>query len=147
MTPDLPFATALDLVFALWLLAMGGAIGSFLNVVVYRLPAGMSLVHPGSHCPACKRPIRWHDNVPVLGWLWLAGRCRDCRSWISLRYPLVEAITAAAFLLVGMVEGPLLREDLPGLAGRRWPLRGRQPKRQASPAIICCFCVLCGPRA
>ena len=61
----------LRVLYAAWFAAVGGAVGSFLNVVVYRVPAGLSLVHPASHCPACKRPIRWHDNVPVLGWFWL----------------------------------------------------------------------------
>jgi leader peptidase (prepilin peptidase) / N-methyltransferase len=90
-----------------WLCLMGGAIGSFLNVVVYRLPLGISLVHPPSHCPACKQPIRWFDNVPVLGWIVLGGRCRNCRSRISIRYPLVEALTAAMFGVLALVENPL----------------------------------------
>ena len=88
---------------AFWLFAFGGAVGSFLNVVAYRLPMGMSLVTPGSHCPACKHPIRWFDNVPMLGWLHLRGRCRDCHATISGRYPFVEAITAGMFLLLGLV--------------------------------------------
>ena len=96
---------ALQSVIAVWLFATGGAIGSFLNVVVYRLPAGKSLVHPGSHCPECKHPIRWHDNIPILGWVLLRGRCRDCATKISARYPVVEAVTAALFVLVGVIEG------------------------------------------
>ena len=87
-----------------WLFALGGSIGSFLNVVVYRLPLGMSLIEPGSHCPACKHPIRWFDNVPILGWLILRGRCRDCGVKISARYPTVEAVTAVLFLAVGWCE-------------------------------------------
>ena len=78
--------------------------GSFLNVVVYRLPAGMSISWPGSHCPRCKHPIRPYDNVPVLAWLWLRGCCRDCHERISARYPLVEAVTAGLFLLMLVVE-------------------------------------------
>ena len=78
--------------------------GSFLNVVVYRLPAGMNISWPGSHCPRCKHAIRAYDNVPVLAWLWLRGRCRDCRQPISFRYPLVEAVTAGLFLLLPVVE-------------------------------------------
>jgi len=89
---------------AVWWLALGGIVGSFLNVVVYRLPLKLSLVWPGSHCPACQHPIRWHDNIPVLGWLMLAGRCRDCRTRISPRYPLVEALTAVVFLSVALAE-------------------------------------------
>jgi leader peptidase (prepilin peptidase)/N-methyltransferase len=95
---------AFDWLIAVWLFAIGGAVGSFLNVVIYRLPAGMSLVQPGSHCPACKTPVRWFDNVPMLGWVILRGRCRDCRAKISARYPIVEAITAGLFLLLGVVE-------------------------------------------
>ncbi|MEE8452923.1 MAG: prepilin peptidase [Thermoguttaceae bacterium] len=87
-----------------WIFAMGGSIGSFLNVAVYRLPGGMSLVQPGSHCPACKHAIRWFDNVPILGWLMLRGRCRDCGAGISARYPIVEGITASMFLLLGSYE-------------------------------------------
>ncbi len=75
--------------------AFGATIGSFLNVVVYRLPRRESLVRPGSHCPGCGTAIKAYDNVPVLGWLWLRGRCRSCRIPISPRYPIVEALTAA----------------------------------------------------
>jgi len=90
---------------AMWLFALGSAVGSFLNVVIHRLPAGMSLSRPGSHCPKCKHPIRWYDNVPVLGWLWLRGRCRDCGASISPRYPIVEAVAGCVFLLIAAVEG------------------------------------------
>jgi leader peptidase (prepilin peptidase)/N-methyltransferase len=96
--------TAVDVAVGVWLFAIGGAVGSFLNVVIYRLPAGMSLVQPGSHCPRCKRPIRWYDNVPIIGWLVLGGRCRDCRESISMRYPAVEAATALVFLGLGGLE-------------------------------------------
>jgi leader peptidase (prepilin peptidase)/N-methyltransferase len=76
--------------------ALGGLIfGSFFNVLAYRLPRGQSLVRPGSRCPSCATAIKAHDNVPVLGWLLLRGRCRACRAPISPRYPLVEALTAA----------------------------------------------------
>lgn len=78
----------------------GLAIGSFLNVVIWRLPRGESLSHPGSHCPKCETPIKPYDNVPVLGWLVLRGRCRSCRAPISARYPLVEAATGALYVLV-----------------------------------------------
>ncbi|HKD37323.1 MAG TPA: prepilin peptidase [Pirellulales bacterium] len=81
-----------------WLFALGGTIGSFLNVVVYRLPAGKSIVHPGSQCPACGHPIRWYHNLPIVSWLLLAGRCHDCKAKISIRYPIVEAIAAILFL-------------------------------------------------
>lgn len=85
---------------------LGGIFGSFLNVVAYRLPLGMSLSRPGSHCPVCQRPIRWYDNVPVLGWIRLGGRCRDCGAKISARYPLVEATVAGiAALLAWRLTG------------------------------------------
>jgi leader peptidase (prepilin peptidase)/N-methyltransferase len=82
---------------ALALLAATGGLlaGSFLNVVAWRMPRGESLLLPGSHCPGCEHPVRPYDNVPVLSWLALRGRCRDCRAPISARYPLVEALTAA----------------------------------------------------
>jgi leader peptidase (prepilin peptidase) / N-methyltransferase len=79
------------LVFAV---AVGLCVGSFLNVVVYRLPRGMSVATPPSACPACGHEIRWRDNIPVLSWLLLRGRCRDCRNPVSIRYPLIEAATA-----------------------------------------------------
>jgi leader peptidase (prepilin peptidase)/N-methyltransferase len=79
---------------------LGLAVGSFLNVVVHRVPRGESIVRPASACPACGDPIRPRDNVPVLGWLLLRGRCRDCREPISARYPLVEASTAVLFAVM-----------------------------------------------
>jgi len=84
---------------------MGGMFGSFLNVVAYRAARGESVVRGGSRCPACGSAVRWHDNVPVLGWLRLGGRCRDCHSPIPVRYPLVEAVAAA---LGGVVGAALL---------------------------------------
>jgi len=71
----------------------GTLIGSFLNVVIYRVPIGRSIVAPRSCCPFCERQIRWHDNIPILSFLLLKGRCRDCGSPIPLRYPLVEMVT------------------------------------------------------
>ncbi len=96
-----------------WLFAMGGAVGSFLNVVVYRLPAGLSIDRPRSHCPTCKTPIRWHDNVPILGWVILRGRCRACGAPFSVRYALIEAATAGLFLVVGLYEGISFGANLP----------------------------------
>ena len=81
--------------------AFGLIIGSFLNVVAYRLPRGESVAFPASHCPSCETPIKPYDNVPVLSWLILRGRCRSCHRSISARYPIVEAVTAG--LLVGVV--------------------------------------------
>lgn len=76
---------------------LGAVVGSFLNVVVHRLPRGMNLLYPASRCPNCNHAIRWFDNVPILGWLWLRGRCRDCAAPISPRYPLVELLVGAMF--------------------------------------------------
>lgn len=84
---------------------MGALLGSFLNVVIWRLPRGESLVRPGSACPSCGTPVRPYDNVPVISWLLLRGRCRHCGEPISRRYPLVEAMTAALLALVVLVEG------------------------------------------
>ncbi len=77
----------------------GLIIGSFLNVVIYRVPKGESLISPGSHCPQCGVAIRWYDNIPIAGWVVLRGRCRACRDRISMRYPAVEAFTAGSFAL------------------------------------------------
>jgi leader peptidase (prepilin peptidase) / N-methyltransferase len=86
--------------------ALGGLlVGSFLNVLIARLPEGESLVRPGSRCPHCGHPVRPYDNVPVLSWLWLRGRCRDCGEPISARYPLVEALTAVLCALVVVAKG------------------------------------------
>jgi leader peptidase (prepilin peptidase) / N-methyltransferase len=79
---------------------LGLAVGSFLNVVIHRVPDGGSVIRPGSHCPQCGAAIRNRHNIPVLGWLLLRGRCADCRAPISVRYPLVEALTAVLFVAV-----------------------------------------------
>lgn len=82
---------------AYWIVVIflfGACIGSFLNVVIYRLPRGESLSFPGSRCPACGRGIRWYDNIPILSWLALRGRCRQCKASISPRYVIIEAVTA-----------------------------------------------------
>lgn len=96
--------------------AVGGLlVGSFMNVVVWRLPRGESLLAPGSHCPSCTAPVRPYDNVPVLSWLALRGRCRDCRTHISVRYPLVEVLCAVAAATVALASDGT-RELLLGLA-------------------------------
>lgn len=76
----------------------GAVIGSFLNVCIVRLPVDESLWWPGSKCPACGAPVRWYDNVPVLSWLVLHGRCRHCRAPISVQYPLVELATSVLWI-------------------------------------------------
>lgn len=84
---------------------LGAAVGSFLNVVVYRLPEGLSLIHPPSRCPQCETRLKPHDNVPVFGWLWLKGKCRSCRLPIAPRYPMVEFATGCLFVSVFMFFG------------------------------------------
>ena len=101
MTDLLPTGVTVTLLTALGLL-----IGSFLNVVIYRLPAGLSLISPGSACPRCQHPVRTFDNIPVVSWLVLRGRCRDCSAPISGRYPLVELATGLLFGISGWVFGP-----------------------------------------
>jgi len=83
---------------------LGLCVGSFLNVCVYRLPRGMSLLRPASHCPFCDEPILWHDNIPVIGWLKLRGLCRSCGVLISPRYMLVELLTGVVFLWIFAVH-------------------------------------------
>src|SRR4051794_15999005 len=91
--------------------ALGAADGSFVNVCVHRLPAGLSLLRPRSRCPACRGPIAALDNLPVLGWVLLGGRCRRCRSPISPRYPLVEALVALVLPLLYLLEIARSRTD------------------------------------
>jgi leader peptidase (prepilin peptidase) / N-methyltransferase len=84
----------------------GAIIGSFLNVCIYRLPLGKSVVWPGSACPGCNRQLAWYENIPILSYAALGGRCRSCRVRISPRYPIIEAITAAMFAGALWYYGP-----------------------------------------
>jgi leader peptidase (prepilin peptidase)/N-methyltransferase len=84
---------------------IGILVGSFLNVIAHRVPAGLSVVRPPSRCPSCGAAIRSRDNIPVLSWILLRGRCRDCSASISIRYPLVEMATAALFAATALVIG------------------------------------------
>lgn len=93
-----PFAIA-------WFTVVGAVVGSFLNVVIARVPAGESIVRPASRCPRCLAPIAWYDNVPVLSWLVLRARCRRCGAPISFRYPAVELLVAAAGFLAAWRHG------------------------------------------
>ncbi len=91
---------ALNALLAVFSFIVGSMIGSFLNVCVYRLPRGLSVVKPRSRCPKCENPIAWYDNIPVVSWLVLGAKCRHCGQPISWQYPLVEAITGLLFLAV-----------------------------------------------
>ncbi|MCD6228550.1 MAG: prepilin peptidase [Candidatus Omnitrophica bacterium] len=84
----------------LFVFILGSCVGSFLNVCIYRMPREISIVKPFSFCPKCKAPIKWYDNIPILGFFLLGGKCRSCKEPISPRYPLVEAITASLFLIL-----------------------------------------------
>jgi len=86
----------------------GAIVGSFLNVCIFRLPKEESIIWPGSHCPHCKKPIKFYDNIPLISYLLLRGKCRQCHGSISLQYPLVEGITALSSLIVFMEFGPSL---------------------------------------
>lgn len=86
----------------------GLLIGSFLNVCIYRLPLDLSVVRPRSHCPNCEHLIAWYDNVPLLSYALLGGRCRNCKAPISLRYPAVELLTGVCFFVIVLALGPSL---------------------------------------
>lgn len=90
---------------SLFVLLAGACVGSFLNVCIYRIPAGLSIVSPPSACPRCQQSIRVYDNIPVLSYLLLRGRCRACAAPIAMRYPLVETLTALAALAVFLKYG------------------------------------------
>ena len=83
----------------------GAMVGSFLNVCIHRLPKEESIVRPGSHCPKCKTPIRFYDNIPLLSYLLLGGKCRHCKAPISIQYPIVEAITALSSFFLFITFG------------------------------------------
>lgn len=87
----------LEWICLLYVMAFGACVGSFLNVVVYRLPLGKSIVSPPSACPKCNHGLAWYDNIPILGWLLLKGKCRYCKNPISIQYPLIEALTSILF--------------------------------------------------
>ncbi len=82
-----------------FLFIIGAVLGSFYNVIIHRLPQGKSIVTPSSHCPSCKSPIKWYDNIPIISYIVLGGRCRNCKEKISLQYPLVEASSGILLVL------------------------------------------------
>ena len=112
----------MDLFLIVFLFMLGASIGSFLNVVIYRTPRGESIVFPGSHCPSCGRAIRWFDNIPILSWLFLRGRCRFCKVFISPQYILIETVTA--LLIVGLYACYYLWDLRGGMGGffSSWPI-------------------------
>ena len=98
---------------ALYVTMMGTAVGSFLNVCIYRLPLNLSLVWPASRCPACGARVKPYDNVPIASYLWLRGRCRSCKAPISIKYPLIEITTGVLFLGAYLLfDSPVLFQRL-----------------------------------
>lgn len=100
-----------------WLAAIGASVGSFLNVVVYRAPAGLSIAHPPSHCPTCQHFIRRRDNIPIYSWIALGGKCHYCTTPIAPRYVLVECFVALTFAILAVIEGTSNGMNLPGNEG------------------------------
>jgi len=115
----------------IFLFAIGACIGSFLNVVIWRLPRGLSIVFPGSHCPSCGRGIKWYDNIPLLSWLLLGGRCRWCRCRISPRYLVIEGATAV--LLPGLYSWYFIF----GMRQGAGEFAGAWPMYAAHAALLC----------
>ncbi|MCL2623289.1 MAG: prepilin peptidase [Planctomycetaceae bacterium] len=117
-----------EILLLIWLGAVGAALGSFLNVVIYRLPRGKSIVSPPSHCPKCRHKIRSYDNLPIFGWFLLGGKCRDCKLPISFRYPIIETVACAivttfAILLMPAdfaIESVLDKDSVQVLAKIAW---------------------------
>ncbi len=89
-----------DILFYIIVFIFGSVIGSFLNVCIYRMPRNMSIVSPASRCSSCNSPIRPYDNIPILSYILLGGKCRICKARISLRYPLVELLNASLYAAV-----------------------------------------------
>ena len=97
-----------DWVSLLFFFLTGAVIGSFLNVCIARWPVVESVIRPPSRCPHCHTPIKWYDNVPILGWIWLGGKCRNCKAPISVVYPAVELVVALGWLVAALAWGPSL---------------------------------------
>ena len=115
----------LSVVFGVSAPVLGACVGSFLNVVIYRLPQedpSKRTLGGRSHCPHCGAQIRWRDNLPIVGWLLLAGKARCCGQRIAIRYPLVEALTAALFLLLWLYppHGPVIVDDAQQWSSVSW---------------------------
>lgn len=140
--PDWFYLWAPKGVVALFLFAFGACVGSFLNVVIFRLPEGLSIVRPASRCPTCKHELRWFENLPIVSWLALRGRCRSCHVSISPQYVLIEALVAVVFAgvyIVFFLAPP--DEWWAGIGGEWWRMVGLAG---GWPAFIVILTVLCG---
>lgn len=138
LSPDAMVFVAQVIMPAVFLFAFGACVGSLTNVLVYRMPLGLSVVTPPSRCPACETQLTWRENIPIFGWLFLRGRCRFCKSKISPEYPLVEFFVAlifvAAFIVLYAIPDKAVWLDMPvgtikptwargyGAAALTWPL-------------------------
>lgn len=125
------------IIWLVFLFMQGACVGSFLNVVVWRMPRDMSLVKPGSHCPSCKHPLAWYDNVPILAWFYLGGKCRYCKCSFSFKYPFFELLTGLMFAGVFwlyFVQG--VRNGMPAFEQGGWLIY--------LPHIILFSCLLSG---
>ena len=114
-------ATIPPIFWLVFLFMLGACVGSFLNVVVWRLPQEMSLIKPDSHCPSCKHPLAWYDNVPVLAWFYLGGKCRYCKTSYSFKYPFFEFLTGvmyAGIYWLYFVKG--IRSGMPAFEQGGW---------------------------
>jgi leader peptidase (prepilin peptidase)/N-methyltransferase len=110
-----------SIIWPVFLFSLGASVGSFINVVVYRIPRDESIVRPGSHCTTCQKPIAWYDNVPILAWFYLGGKCRHCGASFSIRYPLIELFTALLFVTVYWVYFSVkIRAGLPAFTAGGW---------------------------
>ncbi len=94
-----------SMLFSIFNFLLGTIIGSFLNVVIYRIPNNQSIISPPSHCPVCKNRLKWNDMIPIFSYIFLRGKCRYCGTKISLRYPIIEALTGLAFVGIGLRYG------------------------------------------
>jgi leader peptidase (prepilin peptidase)/N-methyltransferase len=95
----------MEITIQIFMFVLGAVIGSFLNVCIVRMPHEQSIVRPGSHCPKCKSPVKWYDNIPMLSYFFLGGKCRSCKTKISFRYVFVELLTAITFVLLYLYYG------------------------------------------
>ncbi len=112
----------MEVIWIIFLFVIGASIGSFLNVVIYRLPRGESIVFPASHCPACGRAIKWHDNIPLVSWILLRGRCRACKARISPRYLAIELLAGVLVSGLWVCYYVLDLRDHVGPFAESWPM-------------------------